>query len=109
MQPSGAAARRQPQRGAASGTGVDQMHSSHTSGLRESYDHLLVRREGHVLEVTINRPDVRNCLHPPANDELDDVFDAYFADEDLWVAILVGAGNKAFSSGADLAYLTSGR
>ncbi|WP_051683617.1 enoyl-CoA hydratase-related protein [Blastococcus sp. URHD0036] len=85
------------------------MHSSHTSGLRESYDHLLVRREGHVLEVTINRPDVRNCLHPPANDELDEVFNAYFADEDLWVAILVGAGNKAFSSGADLAYLTSGR
>ena len=40
-----------------------------------------VRRDGHVLEVTIDRPEARNALHPPANDELDEVFDAYFADD----------------------------
>jgi acetyl-CoA C-acetyltransferase len=70
---------------------------------------VLVRRDGHLLEVTINRPEVRNALHPPANDELDHVFDAYFADDDLWVAILAGAGDKAFSAGNDLAYSASGR
>ena len=77
--------------------------------LRDRYEHVLVRRDGHLLEVTINRPEVRNALHPPANDELDHVFDAYFADDDLWVAILAGAGDQAFSAGNDLAYSASGR
>jgi len=77
--------------------------------LRDRYEHVLVRRDGHLLEVTINRPEVRNSLHPMANDELDHVFDAYFADPDLWVAILTGAGEKAFSAGNDLVYSASGQ
>jgi acetyl-CoA C-acetyltransferase len=44
-----------------------------------------------------------------ANDELDHTFDAYFADPDLWVAILTGAGDKAFSAGNDLIYSGSGK
>ena len=76
---------------------------------REAYEHVLVRRDSHLLEVTINRPESRNSLHPMANDELDHVFDAYFADDDLWVAILTGAGDKAFSAGNDLVYSASGR
>jgi acetyl-CoA C-acetyltransferase len=44
-----------------------------------------------------------------ANDELDHVFSSFFADDDLWVAILVGAGDKAFSAGNDLAYSASGK
>ena len=62
-----------------------------------------MKRDGHVLEVTINRPEARNAMSPVTNAELDAVFDAYFADPDLWVAILTGAGDKAFSSGNDLA------
>jgi acetyl-CoA C-acetyltransferase len=77
--------------------------------LRERYEHVLVRRDGHLLEVTINRPESRNSLHPMANDELDHVFDAYFADDELWVAILTGAGDKAFSAGNDLVYSASGQ
>src|SRR3954447_6264100 len=77
--------------------------------LREDYEHITVRRDGHLLEVTINRPEARNSLHPMANDELDEIFDAYFADPDLWVAILTGAGDKAFSAGNDLVYSASGK
>jgi acetyl-CoA C-acetyltransferase len=77
--------------------------------LREDYEHVSVRRDGRVLEITINRPDARNSLHPPANEELDEVFDAYFADPDLWVAILTGAGDKAFCAGNDLVYSASGK
>jgi acetyl-CoA C-acetyltransferase len=66
--------------------------------LREDYENVLIRRDGHVLEVTINRPDQRNSLTPPANEELDEVFDAYFADPDLWVTILTGGGDKAFAA-----------
>jgi acetyl-CoA C-acetyltransferase len=77
--------------------------------LRDRYEHVLVRRDGHLLEVTINRPEVRNALHPPANDELDHVFDAFFADASLWVAIITGAGDRAFSAGDDLASSASGQ
>ena len=77
--------------------------------LRDSYEHVLVRRDGHLLEVTINRPEARNSLHPMANDELDHVFSSFFAADDLWVAILAGAGDKAFSAGNDLVYSASGR
>jgi acetyl-CoA C-acetyltransferase len=73
------------------------------------YEFVKVHRNGHLLEVSINRPDVRNSLHPPAHEELDDVFDAFFADRDLWVAIITGEGSSAFCAGNDLMYTASGK
>ncbi|MFC0206109.1 enoyl-CoA hydratase-related protein [Novosphingobium soli] len=58
--------------------------------------------DGHVMTVTIDRPELRNALHGDAHFELGDVFDRFEADPSLWVAILTGAGDKAFSAGADL-------
>jgi acetyl-CoA C-acetyltransferase len=88
---------------------LDRLFPPQPAVLRERYEHILVERKGHLLEVTINRPEARNSLHPMANDELDHAFDAYFADPDLWVAILTGAGDKAFSAGNDLIYSASGK
>jgi acetyl-CoA C-acetyltransferase len=88
---------------------MDELFPPEPLVLRDRYDHVLVRRDGHVLEVTINRPEARNSLHPMANDELDHVFSCYFADNNLWVAILTGAGDKAFSAGNDLVYSASGK
>ncbi|HLK77185.1 MAG TPA: acetyl-CoA acetyltransferase [Streptosporangiaceae bacterium] len=88
---------------------MDELFPAAPAVLRDRYEHVLVRRDGHLLEVTINRPEVRNSLHPMANDELDHVFDAYFADPGLWVAIITGAGDKAFSAGNDLVYSASGK
>jgi acetyl-CoA C-acetyltransferase len=88
---------------------MDALFPPRPAVLEDRYEHVLVRRDGHLLEVTINRPESRNSLHPMANDELDHVFDAYFADDDLWVAILTGAGDKAFSAGNDLVYSASGQ
>jgi len=68
----------------------------------DSYETLLVERRGRVLEVTINRPEQRNSISAQAHLDLDAVFNAYEADPDLWVAILTGAGDKAFCAGADL-------
>ena len=61
-------------------------------------------RDGPILTVTINRPDVMNALHPAANLELETVFDAFVDDPDLWVAIITGAGDRAFSAGNDLKF-----
>lgn len=62
----------------------------------------------HLLVVTINRPEVMNSCHPPANAELAGVFDDFTADDNLWVAIITGAGDRAFSAGNDLKYQASG-
>ncbi|MFZ4121292.1 MAG: enoyl-CoA hydratase-related protein [Caulobacterales bacterium] len=67
-----------------------------------------VEADGRLLVVTIRRPEVMNSLHPPANHELAAVFDAFAADPELWVAIITGAGDKAFSAGNDLKYQASG-
>ena len=87
---------------------VERLYPRTPVGFADEYEDLIVRRDGHVLEVTINRPQARNAMSPKTNAELDAVFDAYFADPDLWVAILTGAGDKAFSSGNDLAASAGG-
>lgn len=76
---------------------------------RSNFEHIDVRVDGHVLEVTINRPASRNALHTPAHLELDEIFDYFEADADLWVCILTGAGAEAFCSGNDLKYTASGK
>jgi enoyl-CoA hydratase/carnithine racemase len=65
-------------------------------------DHCTVDLTGHVLTVTINRPDRRNALHADASHELGAVFDDFERDPAAWVAILTGAGEQAFCAGADL-------
>ncbi len=77
-------------------------------GLHDTYASVSVRRDGHVLEVTIERPDQRNALHPAAHVELEQVFDTFEADPDLWVAIITGAGDQAFCAGNDLTATVTG-
>ncbi|MFC0314293.1 acetyl-CoA acetyltransferase [Gordonia phosphorivorans] len=89
-------------------TTMERLHPRTPVGFRDDYADVVLRRDGRVLEIVINRPDSRNALSANTNQELDEIFDAYFADPDLWVAILTGAGDKAFSSGNDLAASAGG-
>jgi len=68
-----------------------------------------IERNDRILEVTINRPEARNCLTPEANFELEHVFNLFEKDRSLWVAVLTGAGEKAFCTGNDLKYSASGK
>lgn len=73
-----------------------------------SYEFVKVEREGAILKVTLNRPEVYNAMHAPMHNELSKVWDDFAEDSDLWVAVLTGAGDKAFSAGNDLKYTASG-
>lgn len=64
--------------------------------------------EGNVLIVEINRPEKMNAVHPPASRDLGQVFDNFAEDKDLWVAIVTGAGDRAFCAGNDLRYQAEG-
>ncbi|MGH1370855.1 MAG: enoyl-CoA hydratase-related protein [Cellvibrionaceae bacterium] len=76
---------------------------------QDSYEFCQVERDGPILKVTINRPEARNALHPPANQELENIFNAYEKDKSLWVAIITGAEAQSFSAGNDLKYMASGQ
>lgn len=67
-------------------------------------DYCTYEKKDHVAYITITRPEVMNSLHIHANLELDQVFDDFAADNDLWVAVLTGQGDRAFSAGNDLKY-----
>lgn len=61
-----------------------------------------IDRDGPVTTITLRRPEVLNALHTDAHDELDAAFDDFAADPAQWVAILTGAGPRAFCAGHDL-------
>ena len=67
----------------------------------------LVDKSDHIMTVTINRPERLNAMHPPGNAELGEVFDDFAADDDMWVAIVTGAG-RGFCAGNDLRYQAEG-
>jgi crotonobetainyl-CoA hydratase len=73
-----------------------------------AYEFVKVEREGPVTVVTLNRPEVMNALHSPAHFELGEIFDAFRDDPEQWVAIVTGAGERAFSAGNDLKHQASG-
>src|ERR1700759_3010408 len=68
-----------------------------------------VQDQGRLRIVTLNRPELLNALHADANDELAAVWDEFAARDDLWVAIITGAGERAFSAGNDLKVQAAGR
>ncbi|MFC3991689.1 enoyl-CoA-hydratase DpgD [Actinoplanes siamensis] len=59
-------------------------------------------KDGHVAVVTLDRPQVLNAMNLRMHEELARVWDDVQADDDVWVAVLTGAGDKAFSVGQDL-------
>ncbi|MEO8799013.1 MAG: enoyl-CoA hydratase-related protein, partial [Polyangiaceae bacterium] len=58
--------------------------------------------EEKIFVITINRPDKRNAVDGETASLLEDAWLRFRDDDDLWVAILTGAGDQAFSAGADL-------
>lgn len=62
-------------------------------------------KHGHVAHVTLNRPNVLNAMDVRMHEELAHVWDDFEADDDIWLGVLSGAGDRAFSVGQDLAEL----
>ncbi len=69
-------------------------------------DTLLVERDGYVVTLVMNRPEVKNALNPEMLCRMADAWDLIDSDSDIRVAILTGA-DGAFCAGADLDQLVS--
>ena len=68
------------------------------------FEFIRYEKRGRVAYLTINRPDVMNALHPPANAEIRQAFEDFRDDSEAWLAIITGEGERAFSAGNDLKY-----
>jgi enoyl-CoA hydratase/carnithine racemase len=71
-------------------------------------DEVLRERRGHIELLTINRPEARNAINRATALALSDALDECETDDDVWVVVLTGAGDKAFSAGMDLKAFATG-
>jgi enoyl-CoA hydratase len=70
-------------------------------------DKVISERRGRAFVVSINRPDVRNCVDGETAQGLFDAVETFRADDTLDVLVLTGSGTEAFCSGADLKNITT--
>ncbi|MGE0057116.1 MAG: enoyl-CoA hydratase-related protein [Dehalococcoidia bacterium] len=68
----------------------------------DEFEFVQREKRDRIVFVTINRPESLNALHPPASREMSRIWDEFEADDDAWVAIVTGSGERAFSAGMDL-------
>src|SRR5438874_9367359 len=66
------------------------------------YEYILSERLDGVALITLNRTEKLNALSFPLMSELDDALSDYEADDAIKAVILTGAGERAFSAGADI-------
>ena len=71
-------------------------------------DEVLRERRGNVEILTINRPEARNAINGAVSRAMSAVMDELAADQDCWVVVITGSGDKAFSAGMDLKAFSSG-
>lgn len=63
---------------------------------------LLFEVEDRIATITLNRPEVMNAMDPETYSELSEAWRTVRDDPDIWAAIITGAGDRSFTSGADL-------
>jgi len=68
----------------------------------------LYEKRNHVFYITINRPEVMNCVDSETAALLTEAWKTFRDDDDAYVAVLTGAGDKSFCAGADLKQASQG-
>jgi enoyl-CoA hydratase len=64
-----------------------------------------LEREGNVAVIRLNRPEVLNAMSLEMLDELEDTFDTIEREPELRAVVVTGAGDRAFSAGADIGHM----
>lgn len=77
--------------------------------MTQNYEYIKVARQDRLFILTINRPEVMNAISPAASHEMAAAIDDFEADDDLWVAIITGAGKTAFCAGGDISVMAEAR
>lgn len=67
-----------------------------------NYEFIVFEVRERVAWITLNRPEVLNAMHPPMAAELRDAWKRVRDDDEIWMGVLTGSGERAFSAGSDL-------
>ncbi|MBI2802539.1 MAG: enoyl-CoA hydratase/isomerase family protein [Gammaproteobacteria bacterium] len=67
-----------------------------------AYQFIAVSTADHITRITLNRPEVLNAINQEMHDELQDAFDRFAADDEQYLGVILGAGERAFCAGSDL-------
>ena len=63
---------------------------------------LVSEQKGRITILTLNRPEAHNALDPETYQQLSDACIRFRDDPESWIAVITGAGDRAFCAGADL-------
>ncbi|MEM7469411.1 MAG: enoyl-CoA hydratase-related protein [Pseudomonadota bacterium] len=67
-----------------------------------AFEYINVTSADHIYTIELARPAVLNAINQQMHDELQSAFDHFAEDDDLYLAVIKGAGERAFSAGSDL-------
>jgi enoyl-CoA hydratase/carnithine racemase len=65
-------------------------------------DAVLYEKNGHVATMTINRPERMNAFNADVHRRIPEMWEEVKRDDDVWVVIVTGAGERAFTTGMDV-------
>ncbi|WSM44211.1 enoyl-CoA hydratase-related protein (plasmid) [Streptomyces cellulosae] len=68
----------------------------------DPYTCVVYEKKDRVAYITLNRPEVLNAMDLRMHQELALVWDDFESDDEVWLAVLTGAGHRSFSVGQDL-------
>ncbi|WP_216829673.1 crotonase/enoyl-CoA hydratase family protein [Alkalihalobacterium elongatum] len=74
-----------------------------------NYEAILFEQHGPVALITLNRPEAMNAVNAQLWKDVGHALERFSEDDNLQVAVITGAGDRAFCAGADLKEIASGR
>lgn len=66
------------------------------------YEFIKVTTAAHVTNIELSRPEVLNAINQQMHEELQSAFDDFARDDQQYIAVVRGTGERAFSAGSDL-------
>lgn len=66
------------------------------------FEYLSLGKSGHVTTITLNRPEVLNAINHAMHVEMQQALDDFATDDDQYICVITGAGERAFCAGSDL-------
>ena len=73
-----------------------------------AYEYIDVRKADRVTTIRLNRPEVMNAINPAMHEELQAAFDDFAGDDEQFIGVVTGAGERAFCAGSDLKAIAAG-
>ena len=73
------------------------------------FEYINVSEHEHIYTIELARPEVLNAINQEMHDELQQAFDDFAANDNMYLAVVRGAGERAFSAGSDLKAIVESR